>query len=313
MQTNVLGDRMTARRLEYRRGQAGVSRARLALGAVVVAAGSVGAQVGLLAVTRWEWRAVAAPGPATLDEVLGLAASTTACALVLWWGLGTLAAVGSHLPGRAGGWCRHLAARVAPALSRRAAAALVGVAVGGALVPGAALAATQPAPTSAAAWSTGAATTTAGGGATTTADDGAISSSARPGPGWTPTAPPGRATATGGGQPAGAIPSPSSATAVGEEAPGWTPTRPVQRPQASAEVLGLRPGARTAADAVVVHRGDTLWSIVARRLGPGASDAEVAAAWPAWHEANRSVIGDDPDLLVPGQQLRAPAHAGSAR
>ncbi|MGO4343437.1 LysM peptidoglycan-binding domain-containing protein, partial [Pedococcus sp. 2YAF34] len=94
---------------------------------------------------------------------------------------------------------------------------------------------------------------------------------------------------------------------------GWTPTRPVQRPQAPVEVLGLRPGARATADEVVVHRGDTLWSIVARQLGPEASDAEVAAAWPAWHEANRSVIGDDPDLLVPGQQLRAPAATVSAR
>jgi len=79
------------------------------------------------------------------------------------------------------------------------------------------------------------------------------------------------------------------------------------------EVLGLRPAPRTAADGVVVHRGDTLWSIVASRLGPDASDAEVAAAWPAWHEANRAVIVDDPDLLVPGQLLRAPAHAVSVR
>jgi hypothetical protein len=312
---------MTTRRLEDQRRPEGVSRARVTLGAVVVAAGCLGAQTGLLAVTRWEWRAVAAPGPAMLDEVLGLTASATACALVLWWGLGTLAAVGSHLPGRAGGWSRRLAARVAPALSRRAAAALVGVAVGGALVPGAALAATRAAPTSAAAWSTGAAATTAGGETATTArgaaaptaGGGATSSSAQLGPGWTPTAPPRPATATAGGRPADATPSPSSATAISAEAPGWTPTRPVQRPQASAEVLGLRPGARTAADAVVVHRGDTLWSIVARRIGPDASDAEVAAAWPAWHEANRSVIGDDPDLLVPGQQLQVPAHAGSAR
>jgi nucleoid-associated protein YgaU len=261
--------------------------------------------VGLLAVTRWEWRAVTAPAPATLDEVLGLAASAAACALALWWGLGTLAAVGSHLPGRAGGCCRHVTARVAPALSRRAAAALVGVAVGGALVPGAALAATQPAATHAA--------TAARGGAAKAVGGDAISSSAHAGPGWTPIAPPGRATATAGGPRAGATPSPSPAPAVGAEAPGWTPTRPLQRPQASAEVLGLRPRAGSAADAVVVHRGDTLWSIVARRLGPDASDAEVAAAWPAWHEANRSVIGDDPDLLVPGQQLRAPAHAASAR
>jgi nucleoid-associated protein YgaU len=57
---------------------------------------------------------------------------------------------------------------------------------------------------------------------------------------------------------------------------------------------------------VVVHRGDTLWDIARRDLGTDATDAEVAHAWPAWHEANLAVIGDDPDLLLPGQILRRP-------
>jgi nucleoid-associated protein YgaU len=57
---------------------------------------------------------------------------------------------------------------------------------------------------------------------------------------------------------------------------------------------------------VVVHRGDTLWSIVRRQLGPDVSDAEVAVAWPAWYQTNRAVIGPDPDLILPGQILRAP-------
>ena len=55
-----------------------------------------------------------------------------------------------------------------------------------------------------------------------------------------------------------------------------------------------------------MHRGDTLWSIAARRLGEGATDAEVAAAWPRWYAANRDVVGPDPDLLLPGQVLHAP-------
>jgi nucleoid-associated protein YgaU len=57
---------------------------------------------------------------------------------------------------------------------------------------------------------------------------------------------------------------------------------------------------------VVVRRGDSLWSIAARHLGPDASDAEIAGAWPAWFQANRDLVGDDPDLLRPGQVLRAP-------
>jgi nucleoid-associated protein YgaU len=60
-------------------------------------------------------------------------------------------------------------------------------------------------------------------------------------------------------------------------------------------------------DVVTVHRGDSLWAVAARHLGPGAGDAQIAHEWPRWYAANRDVIGDDPDLLVPGQQLRPPA------
>jgi len=49
-----------------------------------------------------------------------------------------------------------------------------------------------------------------------------------------------------------------------------------------------------------------LWSIAGRHLGPQATDAEIAAAWPRWYAANRDVIGADPNLLHPGQHLVAP-------
>ena len=55
-----------------------------------------------------------------------------------------------------------------------------------------------------------------------------------------------------------------------------------------------------------MRRGDSLWAIAARHLGPGATDAEVAEEWPRWYAANRAVIGPDPDLVLPGQVLRAP-------
>lgn len=58
---------------------------------------------------------------------------------------------------------------------------------------------------------------------------------------------------------------------------------------------------------VVVQHGDSLWTIAARHLGPGATDAQIAAAWPRWYEVNREVIGDDPDLIVPGLTLIPPA------
>lgn len=61
---------------------------------------------------------------------------------------------------------------------------------------------------------------------------------------------------------------------------------------------------------VVVRPGDCLWAIAARRLDrPTAS--QVAAIWPRWWHTNRRVVGPDPDLIQPGQQLRPPVHARS--
>lgn len=284
---------------------------------------------GLLTATQRMWVAVSSPGPATLDEVLGLVAAAAATVLVLWWAAGTLVAVGGHLRGRPGAWCHRLAARSAPALSHRVAAVLVGVSVGGVLSSNAAVAASIPPSPAAPTTTAGAMAAVPAPGWVPTTTEVSRDASAQGGPGWSPTPAPRRTppTAATGDAPSAptssgpSAPTSSTPTAAGAssgaadrgQSPGWTPSRPLQRPQAPAEVLGLRPGARTTADEVVVHRGDTLWSIVARRLGPDASDAEVAAAWPAWHQANRAVIGDDPDLLVPGQQLRAPAATVAAR
>jgi len=58
---------------------------------------------------------------------------------------------------------------------------------------------------------------------------------------------------------------------------------------------------------VVVREGDSLWSIAAAELGPGASAAAIAERWPQWYAANAPVIGSDPDLIQPGQVLHAPA------
>jgi nucleoid-associated protein YgaU len=57
---------------------------------------------------------------------------------------------------------------------------------------------------------------------------------------------------------------------------------------------------------VRVRPGDCLWLLAARRLGPRASEAEVAAYWPRWYAANSRVIGADPGLVRPGELLRVP-------
>lgn len=69
--------------------------------------------------------------------------------------------------------------------------------------------------------------------------------------------------------------------------------------------LGGPPFARPAA-LVVVQPGDSLWSLAAAALGPGAGDAEVTAEWHRIHRLNRHTIGSDPDLIHPGQRLVLP-------
>ena len=105
------------------------------------------------------------------------------------------------------------------------------------------------------------------------------------------------------GTPSPAPPAAGAATAAALEWPGLTP-RSTPRP-----ALLTSPARRHSgppAD-LVVRAGDSLWSLTARLLGPGASTAEVAAAWPRLYAANRSVIGTDPALIHPGQRLVPPA------
>jgi nucleoid-associated protein YgaU len=44
-------------------------------------------------------------------------------------------------------------------------------------------------------------------------------------------------------------------------------------------------------------------------LGPGASDVDIALEWPRWYEANKTLLGQNPDVLLPGQILVPPTSA----
>lgn len=55
-----------------------------------------------------------------------------------------------------------------------------------------------------------------------------------------------------------------------------------------------------------VRYGDTLWQIAAETLQTEDPTA-IASYWPRVYEANRDVIGNDPDKLFPGQVLRLPS------
>lgn len=86
---------------------------------------------------------------------------------------------------------------------------------------------------------------------------------------------------------------------------------PEPAPTPSAPTVPTSPTGPDGATIVTVAAGDSLWSITERILAPGASDAEIAAAWPAIHSTNVATIGADPDILVVGQQLLVPPHTPS--
>jgi hypothetical protein len=93
-----------------------------------------------------------------------------------------------------------------------------------------------------------------------------------------------------------------------EITPGWQPAAPITGPG-----LLAAPAVRAADDAhvgaVTVLAGDTLWDVAAHAMGTDASDVDIATQWPRWYEANRSIIGPNPDVLLPGQILQPPSPA----
>jgi nucleoid-associated protein YgaU len=252
----------------------------------------VGAGVALLAGLAWQllgvtaaaWGAVSRPGPARPEDAIGVLTGASALAITAWLALAVVtSALSAALPATVpivGG----LARAVAPRLVRHGVAALIGaVVVGG--TAGAASAAVDPGLASRAAASVIADAADPMAPLRSVQDHTAGAAAIEPG--WTATS--------------------------ADVSPGWVPTSPGRPRTRVADARVVAPGGtRVGADAaehVVVRRGDTLWSIAARHLGPGATEAEIAVEWPHWFTANRDVLGRDPDHLTPGQRLRPPGGA----
>ncbi|SDN22953.1 hypothetical protein SAMN05216355_101322 [Actinomyces ruminicola] len=106
----------------------------------------------------------------------------------------------------------------------------------------------------------------------------------------------------------------SPAVAVEESGPGtddlgWQPTAtapadPGSPPDSAAPEQAA--AAPRSSDSHTVAAGESLWSITAALLGPEASAAQVAEAWPRLYRANADAIGTDPGLIHPGTSLAVP-------
>jgi len=211
--------------------------------------------------------------------------------LVLVWLIAALVLVGAAAaPGRVGAVASGLSTVLVPAATRRVLAAALGVTLmtaGGAGAALAAPAAPAPAPTAISELNL----------------DWPVSAT---GPPAAP-APLGRTAAgTAPHTSASAAPRPPAA-GTAPQTPGRNAPRPPEDHTAShTPALATPRPPDHAGDEVVVQRGDTLWSIAARHLGAGATDDEITREWPRWWSANRGVVGDDPDLIKPGQRLAPP-------
>jgi nucleoid-associated protein YgaU len=93
-----------------------------------------------------------------------------------------------------------------------------------------------------------------------------------------------------------------------ESALGGTPVAPLPDAHIVAIPGGAardRAGDGGCAGTERVTAGDTLWDI-GRALIHSKDDGAIAAYVQRLHQLNRDVIGDDPDLILPGQRLQLP-------
>ncbi|GAB6936612.1 LysM peptidoglycan-binding domain-containing protein [Isoptericola variabilis] len=273
------------------------SRTATGLGRLVAltAAAAVAGTALLLRAAALAPRSAAAAGGLTVDRWVELAVLAAGLLAAAWLALSGALALACVAASRLGGrWRAGEAAveRLAPAAVRRIVRTAVGVGVGTglALAPTVALAA-DPAP--AAPGADGASVVLDLGWQPTDADA-------------QPTAPPTDRESLGTAD--AAAPPAAPAVEHQDEAADDVPVEelaaaPVSRQAAEADAAAVTDDDGTR----VVLRGDTLWDIAARSLGGSPTDAEVLREVTRWHAENRDVIGADPDLLLPGQILRAPA------
>lgn len=251
---------------------------------VLAPIGAVGAFWASLHLARLGWPAAHAGGPASAEEVVAGVLAWSAVALSAWLAIIVSLMILTAVPGALGRWSSRMAMRLTPLAARRALSLALGASVGTVALPAPmAIAATVP----------------------QESDSSFVGQAPTPGFHVTLPAP---AETDDSGRISPVRDRLQTRPSVQPATPGWLPDRPTPRAMGQDTRL-LSPSLRaerSVVDAVTVRRGDTLWSIAARHLGTGATDAQIASEWPRWYAANRAVIGEDPGLIQPGQQLVAP-------
>lgn len=263
------GTRPAAYRASTRRGLVGL----------VVLAGALVAASAVLGARTWQVGSGLGTALFPVEDIVELAAVSCGTVVAGWSGLHALVALACVLAGRRGRrWAagERAVARHAPGVVRRLARAAAGAGLGIALATPTAMALPAHDPDG------------AGSGVT----DAAVVLEL----GWQPTN--------------------VSADAAGDDGAPDRATGSRPAPERSTLVnRGMRTGT-TREPLVVVEPGDTLWGIAADHLAaPPAggrsprtapSAGEIASAVTRWHDANREVLGTNPDLIRPGTVLHQP-------
>jgi nucleoid-associated protein YgaU len=244
--------------------------------------------------------------------------------VALWLAVGLSFLAAASLPGRAGASARRAAARLLPAVMLRAVAGVAGLGVivapiapiaagAQATPPASAVPAPgwptdpNPVPGAPVDWPTDPAPPSAHARRPTATR---ASPGSRPTPARDTTpAPPQRAP---GPSPTSRPPIPHPRTPTTPPHHPTTPTLPTTPAPTGGEADQENRAPSLGDHMVRVQPGDSLWLIAAHRLGPAASDTQIAAEWPRWYAANRPVIGTDPSLIQPGDVLHAPARPDAA-
>ena len=259
-------------------GRRRLSPADAAMATVILTLGLVLAATGGSILQRWQ----SSPGRQLtpgFEDQLGVAANTAGLSVIVWWAMSFVIAVLAAFLDRCGNArAASAAGKFTPAFMRRLALAAVGL-----QLVTAPLATASPLP----------------------ALPGSPGAAPAASAAWTPAAVP----ATTGTPPPAVISTPGPGPQPGTPAvanPQWQPISPLVEPGplVGRQLRAPQPGVQSTE--VTVRPGDSLWTLSSARLGPFASDVDIALDWPLIYQANKDIIGANPNLLRPGQVLQLP-------